>query len=221
MADAHIDDCSICLSSPEDATRITPCQHSFCEKCILEWNRSSTTCPICRGQIGRLVNAAGNLVNATGDRVVPAPVRAVDYRSSSSRTNVRTALITTSNMDPTDSRRVRVDTIDSMPGGVVGPLRQLEHSRIIGSRSSEVNEFPEFLHDDFAGNNDDDDDDNHGHMSADGSRFIPTTRYDSDGDLLGHLSFGDDPFRMAVVYHMGRLYVNAPPPAAEVEHGLE
>ena len=42
--------CSICLSDIKNKTT-TQCGHTFCKKCITVWNRTSSTCPMCRSQI--------------------------------------------------------------------------------------------------------------------------------------------------------------------------
>jgi len=40
-------DCSICLDMIENATT-TNCNHTFCTECIVRWQTSHTTCPLCR-----------------------------------------------------------------------------------------------------------------------------------------------------------------------------
>ena len=41
-------DCSICLSELDKPVLITCCQNIMCGSCILEWNRTKKTCPLCR-----------------------------------------------------------------------------------------------------------------------------------------------------------------------------
>jgi len=40
-------ECSICLSSYKEYLE-TPCNHIFCEKCILRWLKDNNQCPYCR-----------------------------------------------------------------------------------------------------------------------------------------------------------------------------
>lgn len=39
--------CTICLDNIKDEKKLT-CEHSFCNNCILKWEKESNTCPICR-----------------------------------------------------------------------------------------------------------------------------------------------------------------------------
>lgn len=41
-------DCPVCLSSNEDECVTTPCGHSFCRKCIVQWMYKKIRCPLCR-----------------------------------------------------------------------------------------------------------------------------------------------------------------------------
>lgn len=45
--------CLICMENFTDKSivRQLPCQHIFCDKCILQWFDHSDACPKCRGQI--------------------------------------------------------------------------------------------------------------------------------------------------------------------------
>ena len=45
--------CLICMEDFTDKSivRQLPCQHIFCDKCILQWFDHSNACPKCRGQI--------------------------------------------------------------------------------------------------------------------------------------------------------------------------
>jgi hypothetical protein len=40
--------CPICLYNLNSKSIKLDCSHSFCIKCIREWNKQSQTCPICR-----------------------------------------------------------------------------------------------------------------------------------------------------------------------------
>jgi len=40
--------CTICQEVFVKPVHLLPCCHCFCEKCIKEWTRNSSTCPICR-----------------------------------------------------------------------------------------------------------------------------------------------------------------------------
>ncbi|ERL92877.1 RING finger protein 141 [Dendroctonus ponderosae] len=42
-------DCVICFERKQEVT--LPCAHSFCSKCIKEWNEVHDTCPICRERL--------------------------------------------------------------------------------------------------------------------------------------------------------------------------
>ncbi|ENN82344.1 hypothetical protein YQE_01280, partial [Dendroctonus ponderosae] len=42
-------DCVICFERKQEVT--LPCVHSFCSKCIKEWNEVHDTCPICRERL--------------------------------------------------------------------------------------------------------------------------------------------------------------------------
>ncbi|KAL1509292.1 hypothetical protein ABEB36_004054 [Hypothenemus hampei] len=42
-------ECVICFERKQDVT--LPCAHSFCTKCIEEWNELHDTCPICREKL--------------------------------------------------------------------------------------------------------------------------------------------------------------------------
>ncbi|XP_057317583.1 RING finger protein 141-like [Hydractinia symbiolongicarpus] len=43
------DECLICMDSKVEVS--LPCAHSYCAKCISQWNIESPTCPTCREQI--------------------------------------------------------------------------------------------------------------------------------------------------------------------------
>jgi hypothetical protein len=47
--------CLICMDNFTDKSivRQLPCQHIFCDKCILQWFDHSDACPKCRGQISK------------------------------------------------------------------------------------------------------------------------------------------------------------------------
>lgn len=50
------EDCCICLEKNTSGESIkTKCHHGFHEKCINEWLKNDSRCPICRSQIGRNV----------------------------------------------------------------------------------------------------------------------------------------------------------------------
>jgi hypothetical protein len=40
--------CHICLSSCTDPVLVSCCQNIYCGRCILEWLKNNTTCPVCR-----------------------------------------------------------------------------------------------------------------------------------------------------------------------------
>ncbi|KAJ3624474.1 hypothetical protein MTP99_018090 [Tenebrio molitor] len=40
--------CSICHDSLKNYCEISPCQHPFHKKCIIQWQAYNKTCPICR-----------------------------------------------------------------------------------------------------------------------------------------------------------------------------
>mmetsp|Transcript_7750 Transcript_7750/g.24299 ORF Transcript_7750/g.24299 Transcript_7750/m.24299 type:complete len:105 (-) Transcript_7750:3538-3852(-) len=42
------DVCSVCLSRPEQRGRIESCSHLFCYRCIYDWSRVETKCPMCK-----------------------------------------------------------------------------------------------------------------------------------------------------------------------------
>lgn len=42
------DVCSVCLSRPEQRGRIESCSHLFCYRCIFDWSRVETKCPMCK-----------------------------------------------------------------------------------------------------------------------------------------------------------------------------
>jgi hypothetical protein len=49
-------DCSICLSCPEEEGLgnelvVLPCLHAFCSQCIADWRTQSATCPLCRKEL--------------------------------------------------------------------------------------------------------------------------------------------------------------------------
>lgn len=44
-------DCAICASTIKDPVHI-PCSHIFCGRCILEWCKKKTECPVCRKVFG-------------------------------------------------------------------------------------------------------------------------------------------------------------------------
>ena len=44
-------ECAICLLSPISPSKIRPCNHIFCYRCISEWKKFSNKCPLCRGPI--------------------------------------------------------------------------------------------------------------------------------------------------------------------------
>eukprot|EP01155_Anaeramoeba_flamelloides_P033053 Anaeramoba_flamelloidesa96377_16.p1 GENE.a96377_16~~a96377_16.p1 ORF type:complete len:318 (-),score=42.22 a96377_16:152-1105(-) len=43
--------CSICLSNFSRPIKLQPCNHIFCENCIIEWFLRSELCPLCREKI--------------------------------------------------------------------------------------------------------------------------------------------------------------------------
>ena len=42
--------CAICLENIKKEKKLV-CNHSFCNSCILKWEKESNTCPICRSVI--------------------------------------------------------------------------------------------------------------------------------------------------------------------------
>ena len=44
--------CSICLESMELNIVKTICQHNFHDKCLLDWIKLNTNCPLCRNSLG-------------------------------------------------------------------------------------------------------------------------------------------------------------------------
>lgn len=44
-----LDECCICMERKPETT--LPCAHSYCMKCIDEWNVSHNTCPLCREKL--------------------------------------------------------------------------------------------------------------------------------------------------------------------------
>ena len=45
-------ECPICKNTLKDAV-ITVCAHTFCERCLGEWQKTKATCPVCRSRIGK------------------------------------------------------------------------------------------------------------------------------------------------------------------------
>ena len=43
--------CSICNGVLKDPIQTQSCEHSFCSKCILEWLKEQTSCPVCRSEV--------------------------------------------------------------------------------------------------------------------------------------------------------------------------
>ena len=45
--------CSICIESIDKTNMIkTPCDHTFCNKCLTKWLITNTSCPMCRNNFG-------------------------------------------------------------------------------------------------------------------------------------------------------------------------
>jgi len=49
-------DCSICLKKLVKPCKINACHHIFCKKCILNWKKISSCCPICRKYFNYIIN---------------------------------------------------------------------------------------------------------------------------------------------------------------------
>ena len=45
------DNCSICIDKVDKPVLLYCCQNIFCGKCVLEWMKNHTTCPLCRSKI--------------------------------------------------------------------------------------------------------------------------------------------------------------------------
>ena len=45
--------CSVCYESTDRVMVKTKCNHIYCEKCLKEWLRKKTTCPICMNDLSR------------------------------------------------------------------------------------------------------------------------------------------------------------------------
>lgn len=43
--------CSICNGVLKDPLQAQSCEHSFCSKCISEWLKEQTSCPVCRSEV--------------------------------------------------------------------------------------------------------------------------------------------------------------------------
>lgn len=50
-------ECSICMEVNNNQTMKTVCNHEFHEKCLFEWMKHSSTCPICRKEISNQLAA--------------------------------------------------------------------------------------------------------------------------------------------------------------------
>ncbi|XP_026462820.1 RING-H2 finger protein ATL34-like [Ctenocephalides felis] len=46
--------CTICLSEFEDRSVLYPCLHEYCFKCISEWSKIESTCPLCKADIDNI-----------------------------------------------------------------------------------------------------------------------------------------------------------------------
>ena len=49
-----MEECSICLEQVAPEAGVLDCGHKFCFKCISEWARQSTLCPLCRAKSGAI-----------------------------------------------------------------------------------------------------------------------------------------------------------------------
>lgn len=48
------DECSICLETYTNKSRVDNCVHFFCFDCIKAWTRNTNTCPLCKARITKI-----------------------------------------------------------------------------------------------------------------------------------------------------------------------
>lgn len=53
-------DCSICLESKYPSASLDNCKHDFCKKCIVNWSKSSSECPVCKSIFSKIIFSEGN-----------------------------------------------------------------------------------------------------------------------------------------------------------------
>lgn len=54
------DECVICLESKAKSAALDKCKHDFCKKCILNWAKSSSECPICKSSFTKIISEGDN-----------------------------------------------------------------------------------------------------------------------------------------------------------------